>query len=90
MIITCWGEDPNQRWEIAAICELFSKLSLQEVQKVKSGNSISPDVGDFVEAVPRHQDGRATTHQQQRIPSATLISLSVSTSSRVGDTEADQ
>ncbi|KAF9649128.1 kinase-like protein [Thelephora ganbajun] len=36
MITTCWSEDPNQRWEVSAMYDLFSMLSLQEVQKVKS------------------------------------------------------
>lgn len=38
MITTCWSEDPNQRWEVSAMCDLLSASSLQEVQKVKSGN----------------------------------------------------
>ncbi|KAF9649115.1 kinase-like protein [Thelephora ganbajun] len=37
MITTCWSEDPNQQWEVPAMYNLFSTLSLQEVQKVKSG-----------------------------------------------------
>ncbi|KAF9649102.1 kinase-like protein [Thelephora ganbajun] len=36
MITTCWSEDPNRRWEVSAIRSLFSTLSLQEIQKVKS------------------------------------------------------
>ncbi|KAF9649106.1 kinase-like protein [Thelephora ganbajun] len=36
MITTCWSKDPNERWKVPAMRDLFSMLSLQEVQKVKS------------------------------------------------------
>lgn len=36
MITACWNEDPKIRYEVAMMYELFSTLSLQEVQKVQS------------------------------------------------------
>ena len=41
MITACWSENEAQRWRISAICNLFSAVSLLEVQKVKSGNRAS-------------------------------------------------
>ena len=38
MITTCWSEDPDRRWEVPAVCDLFSTLSLQEVRNVRQGN----------------------------------------------------
>ncbi|KAF9643697.1 kinase-like protein [Thelephora ganbajun] len=48
MITMCWSEDPNQRWGVSAMCNLFSMLSLREVQKVKLGNLNAPKVGNPV------------------------------------------
>lgn len=36
MITACWSEDPDTRWEVSAMQELFRMLSLQGVQKIKS------------------------------------------------------
>lgn len=38
MITACWSENPDQRWEISAMYDLFSALSLPEVPKFKSGS----------------------------------------------------
>ncbi|KAF9642387.1 kinase-like protein [Thelephora ganbajun] len=38
MITMCWSKELDQRWEVPVMCDLFSTLSLQEVQKVKLGN----------------------------------------------------
>jgi len=38
MITTCWSEDPKERWEVPAIRQLFSTLSLQDVWSASSGN----------------------------------------------------
>jgi len=38
MIVICWSKDPEERWEVPAVRELFLALALQEVQNANSGN----------------------------------------------------
>ena len=50
MITTCWSEDQNQRLEVVGMHEVFSASSLQEVQKVKTGNWVPQTAGNFAMA----------------------------------------
>jgi len=37
MIVTCWNKDPEKRWELPAMRELFSTLGPQEVSSIEAG-----------------------------------------------------
>lgn len=38
MLMACWSEEPDERWEVSAMYDQFLTLSLQEVHRVKSGD----------------------------------------------------
>jgi len=46
MITTGWSEDPKKRWEVLAVCELFSTLCPREAHTANPGNRNTQSTGN--------------------------------------------